>query len=192
MPALPATDDLLPTLGLNVDLLETQLVQRDNAIDAAVARTPDALQVGAARAVTHAMEQVQNDGLEERRRDLSQNVKELCRDGSTNLRQSCLQAIVRACRGHWVCRQDCRVCVFVTGVAKAHVNVSRCELLELAFGQGLGVSSNEPHALWRELPKPATRAARQPRALETIVRPSGAILVNGLHTARQELLSIRF
>lgn len=57
-------DDALPALGLNVHLLQAELVERDHPVDAAISDAANPLQVVAIDSVTHSVEQVENDGLE--------------------------------------------------------------------------------------------------------------------------------
>ena len=56
---------ILPSLCLHVDLFEAETVKRDDPIYSSVAATSDPLEIGAARAVAHAVQQVENDCLEE-------------------------------------------------------------------------------------------------------------------------------
>jgi hypothetical protein len=57
---------------LDIHLVQTQTVKGDRAVDAAVTRSANALQVSAACAEPHPMEQVQDDGFEEVRRDITE------------------------------------------------------------------------------------------------------------------------
>lgn len=57
---------VLPALGLDVDLLQPEAVERDDAVDAAVTRATNALKVGAVGAVAHGVEQIEHELLGER------------------------------------------------------------------------------------------------------------------------------
>ena len=53
---LGAPHRVLPALGLDVDLLQPESVERDDAVDATVAGSTHTLEVRTARAVPHGME----------------------------------------------------------------------------------------------------------------------------------------
>ena len=69
-------DRILPALGLDVHLLKTEAIKRDDPVDATVARAPDSQEIGTTSAVTHLMEQIQDDRLEVLRRDLREQVEQ--------------------------------------------------------------------------------------------------------------------
>ncbi|MNN57873.1 hypothetical protein D3C81_1728850 [compost metagenome] len=69
-----ATYRALPALGLHVNLFQPQLVERDNAVDAGIARAADTLQVVAAGAVPQAMKHIEHDHFKAVRADLQQAI----------------------------------------------------------------------------------------------------------------------
>ena len=80
-------DDVLPLLGLDVDLLQTQSVEGDDAIDTGVVWTAHPLKVGATGAVSHPMKNVEDDSLEKRRRDVGERLQQFGANGVTQLGQ---------------------------------------------------------------------------------------------------------
>ncbi|MNF00274.1 hypothetical protein D3C80_1990780 [compost metagenome] len=64
----------LPALGLHVNLFQSQLVERDNAVDAGITRAAHTLQIVAAGAVPQAMKHIEHDHFKAVRADLQQAI----------------------------------------------------------------------------------------------------------------------
>lgn len=62
-------DRALPTLGLHIDLFQPEPVQRNDPVDARIARAADALQIRPVGPIAHTVQQVEHQRLEERRLD---------------------------------------------------------------------------------------------------------------------------
>jgi hypothetical protein len=95
-----ATDGLLPSLRLrlHVDPFQAELVQRDDSVYSAIACPADPLQVCPARPVPHAVQKIEDDGLEETGRDLSYRFADLGGHSPAQLGEGLLKPIVRARR----------------------------------------------------------------------------------------------
>jgi hypothetical protein len=185
---LRATHGILPALGLHVDLLEAQAVERDDAVDPAVAGAPYLHQRVSAGPVPHAVEQIENEVLEERRGRLSDQFEQITRQTLAKLRQRVLDALGRAERHRrCLCRRwERRAAVLQRLAVLVHVG----EPDHLGLGQGLRVLLHERRTRARQLPEAEPWRGRKTGALEPIVRPPHSVLVDQLLAARQTLRPI--
>jgi hypothetical protein len=106
-----STHRALPSLGLDVDLFEAEPVERNHAVDSAIAGSPDAKEVGSPCAVSQLVEEVQDDSLEVRGRHLREQVDEVRCNARSQFPKRLFESIVwanrRFSRGRWLVR--CRL-----------------------------------------------------------------------------------
>jgi hypothetical protein len=180
---------ILPALGLNIYFLEAETIQRNHAVDTSISGTTDSQEIGATRAVTHLVKKVEHNRLKVFRWDLRKHVQEFGGDGLPQLRHRLLKTIVRTRSGplgySGTERTSCRSFHIRSRPQSSVLMYSRNFLHDLG-GQGCGMAISEISSLLSELPMTAPRTAWKTCPFETVVRPSGPILVNLLKAARKE------
>src|SRR5690606_38423674 len=76
---------VLPALRLNIDLFRAQLIQRDDSINPSVPAPSNPLEILAACAVTHTMQKIEHDDLEECRARTVECIEEILSNFPTEI-----------------------------------------------------------------------------------------------------------
>src|SRR5690606_12650645 len=147
----------------------------DDAVDATIARSADALQVGAAGAVSRRVQDVEHELLEEARAARSDRVEQLLRDGVVMLADRCVDPLLGRLLGLLGALVRLRLGSFFL---RAHGITGPAGELELLFAsEAVRVLRQEREPARSNGAGPALRSLHEPEVLQHVEAPPDPVLI---------------